>query len=78
MTDTDFPCRVRFKQGRTRHYTQQPADQRWWGLLEAACGKTGYAATGYSAADARRDVPDCRACVAAVNAQNDTESRRAA
>lgn len=69
----EFPCRVRFTQGRVRHHTRQPDEQRWWELLEAACGKTGCAATGYSAADARREVPDCRGCVAAVDAQNESE-----
>lgn len=42
-----FPIhRVRFRGGRTFHRTKRPAD--WYDLLEAACGKSGYGASGYS------------------------------
>lgn len=75
----EFPIQnVRFVNGRTHHRTRRPDDERWWDLLEAACGKNGRLASGYSAADARRDVPDCQACVEAIGAQNDTQTRRAA
>lgn len=57
-----FPSRVRFVNGRTRHRVQPPAEQRWWDLLHAACGKSGYKTDAYVFGQ----VPDCRGCVAAV------------
>lgn len=59
----EFPIRgVRFVNGRTRHRTRRPDDNRWWDLLEAACGKTGYQARGYPG----RPATDCRGCAAAI------------
>lgn len=43
----EFPARVRFVNGRTRHRVRRPEDQRWWDLLHAACGKSGFQTTGY-------------------------------
>lgn len=37
--------RVRFRGGRVFHRTKEPTE--WHDLLEAACGRTGYLATGY-------------------------------
>jgi hypothetical protein len=38
----EFPIRnVRFVGGRTWHRVRPPRDQRWWDLLEAACGRPG-------------------------------------
>ncbi|MDH2390063.1 hypothetical protein QCN29_14935 [Streptomyces sp. HNM0663] len=52
---------IRFVNGRTHHRTRRPDDQRWWDLLEAACGgKRGYLPRGFTlggishAADARQ------------------------
>ncbi|GAA4824231.1 hypothetical protein [Streptomyces ziwulingensis] len=55
---------VRFVNGRTRHRIRRPVDQRWWDLLEAACGKTGRLASGYTLGA----VTECRGCEAAVGA----------
>lgn len=56
----EFPVRdVRFVNGRTRHRTRRPADQRWYeDPLEAACGKIGYLARGYPNG-AIRECPGC-------------------
>jgi len=55
----EFPIRdVRFVGGRTRHRVQRPDDQQWWQLLEAACGKTGFLASGYMVGA----VGECRRC----------------
>ena len=63
----EYPCRgVRFVNGRTRHRVRRPDDNRWWDLLYAACGKTGYKTDAYLL----HDVPDCRDCEAAVAADN--------
>jgi len=58
-----FPIKkVRFVNGRTRHRTRRPEDERWWDLLEAACGKTGYKTDAYVFGEVR----DCRGCETAV------------
>lgn len=59
-----FPVRgVRFANGRTGHRTRRPEGERWWTLLEAACGKTGYLASGYVVGGVR-DCPGCAKAVA--------------
>lgn len=60
----EFPVRqVRFVNGRTHHRTRQPIDNRWYeDPLVAACGKTGWHATGYSLGTIR----ECRGCAEAV------------
>lgn len=59
----EYPCRgVRFVNGRTEHRVRRPDGDRWWDLLHAACGKSGYQATGYG----RGPVRDCRGCARAV------------
>ncbi|MEV0220880.1 hypothetical protein [Streptomyces sp. NPDC050704] len=72
----EYPVRdVRFVNGRTRHRTKRPDGEQWWELLEAACGKTGYLCTGYTAGAVR----DCRGCVRATGGQtsnHDTEGTR--
>lgn len=63
----EFPIRdVRFVNGRTHHRARRPADERWWDLLEAACGKSGYLARGYSLGAVR----ECRSCTKAIEADN--------
>jgi hypothetical protein len=60
-----YPIRdVRFVNGRTHHRTKRPDDERWWELLEAACGKTGYLCRGYPGGAIR----ECRGCARAVGA----------
>jgi hypothetical protein len=54
---------VRFVNGRTHHRTRRPDDERWWDLLEAACGKTGWLARGYTTGTVR----ECTGCARAVN-----------
>jgi hypothetical protein len=59
----EFPIRqVRFVGGRTHHRTRRPDDERWWDLLEAACGKTGYLARGYPMGA----IKECGGCRKAV------------
>lgn len=59
-----FPVQgVRFANGRTGHRTRRPEDERWWDLLEAACGKSGYLANGYVVGGVR-DCPRCAEVVA--------------
>jgi hypothetical protein len=59
----EFPIpNVRFAGGRTRHHVRRPEDQRWWDLLHAACGKSGFKATGYVVGAVR----ECRGCALAV------------
>lgn len=55
-----FPVKnVRFVNGRTRHRTRRPVDQRWQeDPLEAACGKTGWLARGYPNG-VIRECPGC-------------------
>jgi hypothetical protein len=54
---------VRFVGGRTEHRTRIPADYRWQEeLLEAACGKKGWLARGYT----NKPVRPCAACAKAV------------
>ncbi|AVH59991.1 MULTISPECIES: hypothetical protein [Streptomyces] len=61
----EFPIRqVRFVNGRTYHRTRRPDDERWWDLLEAACGKQGYLARGYP----NGAIRECPGCVRAVEA----------
>jgi hypothetical protein len=55
---------VRFVKGRTYHRTKRPDDERWWDLLEAACGKTGYLERGFPLGA----ITPCRGCVKAVEA----------
>lgn len=63
-----FPVRgVRFVNGRTRHRVRRPDDNRWWDLLEAACGRVGYKTDAYVFGEVR----DCRGCEKAV--QEETE-----
>jgi hypothetical protein len=60
----EFPIRrVRFVNGRTWHRTRRPAE--WHHQLEAACGKTGYLASGYGLGP----VGDCRGCQKAIGAR---------
>jgi hypothetical protein len=54
--------KVRFIKGRTYHHTRRPADERWWDLLEAACGKTGYLERGYPLVA----ITPCKGCVKAL------------
>ena len=58
----EYPARVRFVNGRTRHRVRRPEEQRWWELLHAACGKSGLLASGYVVGA----VGECRGCVRAV------------
>lgn len=60
----EFPVRsVRFVNGRTHHRTRRPVDNRWYeDPLHAACGKTGWLATGYSLGTIR----ECRGCTQAI------------
>ncbi|MCX4993431.1 hypothetical protein [Streptomyces sp. NBC_00568] len=62
-----FPVRdIRFVNGRTHHRARRPVDQRWYeDPLEAACGKTGWLATGYSLGTIR----ECPGCARAVEAE---------
>jgi hypothetical protein len=53
---------VRFVNGRTEHRTKRPDEERWWDLLEAACGKTGYQARGFGLGP----VTPCRGCHKAI------------
>lgn len=63
----EYPCRgVRFINGRTEHRVKRPDDNRWWDLLYAACGKTGYKTDAYTFGTIR----DCRGCEAAVADDN--------
>lgn len=63
-----YPIRgVRFVNGRTRHRIQAPADNRWWDLLYAACGKHGHKTDAYVFGTVR----DCRGCEAAVNQESE-------
>jgi hypothetical protein len=58
-----YPIRgVRFVNGRTEHRVRPPHDNRWWDLLEAACGKTGYKTDAYTFGTIR----DCRGCAQAI------------
>jgi hypothetical protein len=60
-----YPAKgVRFVNGRTHHRTRRPDDERWWDLLEAACGKTGRLARGYPGGA----IKACRGCARAVGA----------
>lgn len=67
-TAEQFPVQgVRFVNGRTRHRVRRPDDNRWWDLLEAACGKTGYKADAYVFGE----VHDCRGCAQAVGVEEE-------
>lgn len=71
----EYPIeKVRFVNGRTWHRTRRPDDEQWWVLLEAACGKSGYLARGYSLGA----VTECRGCAKAVSNQTSTTARSAA
>lgn len=60
---------VRFTGGRTAHRTRIPADYRWQEeLLEAACGKTGWLARGYT----NKPVRPCAACLRVVGQAGET------
>lgn len=60
-----YPIRnVRFVGGRTHHHTKRPEDERWWDLLEAACGKTGSLARGYLGGVVR----ECGGCARVMEA----------
>ncbi|KOU62064.1 hypothetical protein ADK57_25865 [Streptomyces sp. MMG1533] len=62
-----YPIRgVRFVNGRTRHRTRRPDNNRWWDLLHAACGKTGYKTDAYTFGTIR----DCRGCAQAIASNN--------
>lgn len=62
-----YPVRdVRFVGGRTHHRTRRPEDERWWDLLEAACGKTGYLCRGYP----NGAIRPCRGCARAVQSDS--------
>lgn len=63
----EFPIRgVRFVNGRTGHRTKRPDGERWWDLLEAACGKTGYLCRGYTLGPIR----ECPGCTRAIEADD--------
>jgi hypothetical protein len=64
--------RVRFVNGRTYHRTRRPADNRWWDLLEAACGKTGYKTDAYTFGA----ITACRGCQRAINADQPSNPER--
>ncbi|MFJ9101308.1 hypothetical protein ACIRJM_22905 [Streptomyces sp. NPDC102405] len=53
---------VRFVNGRTTHRVRPPQDYRWWDLLEAAYGKSGYKTDAYTFGEIRA----CRGCETAV------------
>jgi hypothetical protein len=56
--------RCRFVSGRTFHRVKEPTGPDGWdSLLQAACGKTGYLATGYPGS---RRITPCTACETAV------------
>jgi len=61
-----YPAAVRFRNGRTLHRVRVPDEHRWWDLLQAACGKTGYKTDAWIF----NDVRDCRGCEAAVADDN--------
>jgi hypothetical protein len=62
--DEQYPIhRVRFVNGRTHHRTKRPQDERWWDLLYAACGKTGYQARGFCLGA----VTPCKGCQKAIS-----------
>ena len=54
---------VRFVNGRTHHRTRRPDGERWWDLLHAACGKTGYLRRGYT----NGAIRECRGCAKAID-----------
>jgi len=54
---------VRFVNGRTTHRVEKPHDNRWWDLLHAACGKSGYKTDAYTF----EQIRTCRGCEAAVS-----------
>ena len=54
--------KVRFVNGRTYHRTKRPEGERWWDLLEAACGKVGYLERGFPLGTLR----PCRGCQKAI------------
>lgn len=61
----EFPVKgVRFVNGRTEHRVRRPVDNRWWDLLQAACGKTGYKTDAYTFGA----ISPCRGCERAVGA----------
>lgn len=64
-----FPTRgIRFDKGRTEHYTRRPVGDRWFeDPLEAACGKIGYQARGYT----NKPVRPCAACAKAVGEETE-------
>jgi len=63
----EFPIRdVRFVNGRTHHRTKRPDGERWWDLLEAACGKSGFLARGYPGGA----IKPCRGCQRAIGADD--------
>lgn len=69
----EFPCHgVRFVNGRTTHRVRRPVDNRWWDLLQAACGKTGHKADAYVFGA----ISACRGCERAV-ADDQTSSSAA-
>jgi hypothetical protein len=59
---------VRFVNGRTYHRTKRPDDERWWDLLEAACGKSGFLCRGYPGG-AIRECPGCARAIGADGQQ---------
>ncbi|WP_020135063.1 hypothetical protein [Streptomyces sp. 351MFTsu5.1] len=63
-----YPIRgVRFVNGRTTHRVQRPVDNRWWDLLQAACGNSGYKTDAYTLGQIRAGkIPACRGCETAV------------
>ncbi|MEU0783527.1 hypothetical protein ABZ341_18375 [Streptomyces sp. NPDC006173] len=59
---------VRFVGGRTEHRTRIPADYRWQEeLLEAACGKKGWLARGYT----NKPVRPCPGCAKVVGEETE-------
>lgn len=70
----EFPIRkVRFVNGRTWHRTRRPDDNRWWDLLEAACGKTGYKTDAYTFGA----ITPCRGCERATAADQPNDQHAA-
>lgn len=70
----EYPVRgVRFVNGRTWHHVRRPEDNRWWDLLQAACGKTGRKTDAYVFGT----ITPCRGCERAVGADQASEQHAA-
>lgn len=75
-TTETYPIhKVRFVNGRSYHRTKRPQDERWWDELEAACGKRGYLARGWSIGSATGRIGPCRGCQKALDADPITPTK---